>query len=243
MLPVSKIPKTCGVPLAAPVIFAARDHTPDRKRARPIVGVVLHTTGSGPGLQAIHKRFPPPDARGDLAYAQRLSGVLDFKGHYLVGLAGGIYQVTALDHIAHHTGGASVKHLRKMQLTDTPSGKVFSAPNASGVKPRADGWAARFPGLTNPLDLAPWQPGPDGNRSANACTVGIDLLEPADGIYPAAQVEALARLLRFLRQDLDLPREAVWDHSELDPYARTNGRGLPWDLSARFPYDQLRALL
>jgi N-acetyl-anhydromuramyl-L-alanine amidase AmpD len=71
----------------------------------------------------------------------------------------------------------------------------------------------------------------------------VDLLEPADGVYPAAQVEALARLLRFLRQDLDLPREGVWDHSELDPYARTNGRGLPWDLSARFPYDQLRALL
>lgn len=243
MLPHTKIPKTCGAALAHPPILAARDHGPDRARTRPIVGVVLHTTGGGPGLQRIHDRFPPPDARGDLAYAQRLSGVLEFKGHYLVGLAGGIYQVTSLDRVAHHTGGGVVKHLRKMTLQDTPHGKVFSAPNSAGVKPRADAWAARFPGLTSPLDLPPWAPAPDGSRSANACTVGVDLLEPADGIYTAAQIDALAHLLRHLRQDLDLPREAVWDHSELDPYSRTNKRGLPWDLSARFPYDRLRALL
>lgn len=242
LLPVEKIPAQITVPLTD-AFFAPPDIAPGRARAVPILGVVLHTTGGGPGLQRIYDRFGQ-DERADRAYAQRLSSVLSFKGHYLVGTTGALYQVAPLNRVAHHTGGSALKALAKMRLEALPKPHNDDAltlgRNAAGARVRGTWFAERFPAAKGPLDLAPWYVQPDGVRSVNRCTVGVDILEPRDGIYPEAQIHTLITLLRHLRQDLKLDRAAVWTHSELDPYSRTNARGEPWDLGARFPWQHVR---
>lgn len=246
MLQPSKIPAKGSAPLAD-TYFNRRDIGPERKRIAPICGVVLHTTGGGPGLQAIYDRFGQ-DERADRAYAQRLSNVLEFKGHYLVGYMGGIYQVVPLDLVAYHTGGSALRHIGSMRpVASTPAQRarigddVCMGRNASGALVKGTWFRDRFPQALSPRDLPPWQPLPDGSRSANGCTVGVDLLEPRGGVYSPAQLTALVKLLRHLRHDLGLPKDAVWTHSELDPYSRTNAKGEPWDLGARFPWAELRA--
>lgn len=247
-LPVPKIPAKITAPLAD-TFFADADTHASRARTVPLLGVVLHTTGGGPGVQRIYDRFGQ-DARADRAYAQRLSSVLSFKGHYLVGTTGQVFQVAPLDRTAHHTGGSAVKALSRMRLEPVPEGAqarfgdtLSLGRNAAGARIKGSWFAARFPRAQGPLDLPPWYAQPDGVRSVNRCTVGVDLLEPRDGIYTDAQISSLVTLLRHLRQDLVLERDAVWTHSELDPYSRTNAKGEPWDLGARFAWADVRAAL
>ncbi len=191
-----------------------------KRRRRTPNSVVLHTTGYGPGLQRIDKKHRT-NAAADLAYADRLDRVLEYKCELLVGRTGGIYELTDWhDYYEYHTG-SSVR--RKMRGDYQPP--IW--------------WRDRFPELSNPMDLPAWK-----NGSPNSDSVGIDLLAPRvrdKAAFKKVQLESVAYAIAKVTTHFGIliTDETVLDHSALDPIGRANKKG-PWDLSSKVDLDAIR---
>src|SRR5205809_2851331 len=74
------------------------------KRKKPVWGVVVHTTGSGPAAMARkHNRW---NCKSPIACALALYGPGGIEGfpHYVIGYDGSIYSVTPEDYVAWHAG-------------------------------------------------------------------------------------------------------------------------------------------
>jgi len=187
-----------------------------------INSVIIHTTGFGPGLKRINDLN-----KGDLAaigntYAHRMANILKYKGHFLIDHVGVIYQFIDLKEVAWHTGSGKRKALSK------------SSP--------PEWWSARWPKLKFPTELPSWC-----KKSPNKVSVGIDLLAHGNGSlvpeYTKAQYESLAKLIKALCTDLDIPidRENIVGHEDVDPISRGNKRA-GWDPGV-FDYDGLLSLI
>lgn len=182
--------------------------------------IIVHTTGYGVGLKRLHKKFKTLEAI-DEAYANRMARILKYKGHFLIGYTGTIYQFLPLNEEAWHTGSGKRNALRK-----------FSKRPAKWWRER---WAGKVDG---PMKHVCWQPDNNGRISVNARTIGIDLLAhgPVLPGYTDSQYKSLDKLTRALCVDLKLPfdRLRVLGHEDVHPIDR-NG----WDPGKKFVWERL----
>ncbi len=70
--------------------------------------------------------------------------------------------------------------------------------------------------LVNPVDRA-WHAGksqmPDGRENVNDFSIGIELISPAEGDYPAKQLAALNSLIKLLRDQF--PIKSILGHQDV----------------------------
>jgi len=199
-----------------------QDPDPDLspKRRRKVEQVkcgILHTTGYGPGVKRLDKSDLSP-AEIDLAYAQRMANILEYKGHLFIGRTGGVWQMMPLSYVGYHTGSSK-------------RGKYKSA---AWLKVRGKDmawWQERFPSLRGPLDLPAWE-----KNSPNKVAWGIDFLAPKPGEpYTDEQyrsgAKVVVRCARICGHHINDWR--ITTHSDVHPLDRTNKFG-PWDLGKRW---------
>jgi hypothetical protein len=187
------------------------------RRTRPIVGMVVHTTGSGPAEWA--KTHPGVTALSDAIdfYLNRgrWAGKGDGFPHYVIGYDGTIHLICPETHIAWHAGWK--KGRARWDGWSAP-------PWWAGV------WNAR--GASTPADLIP-----PGAGSPNDAHIGVELLGSESGReFTPAQYDALARLVAdvFRRNGLTLsqpPNRQLLGHEDVEPILRAN-RGGGWDPGA-----------
>lgn len=192
------------------------------KKRRPVEQVtcgVLHTTGYGPGVKRLDKSDLSPEDI-DLAYAQRLANLLEYKGHLFIGRTGGVWQMMPLAFVGYHTGSGK----RRKYKSDAWK-RVKNKPMAW--------WAERFKshGLKSPLDFPAW-----AKNSPNKVSWGIDFLAPKpNDTYTEAQYRSGAKVVvqcaRICSHPIDDLHIAT--HSDIHPLDRTNKYG-PWDLGNRW---------
>tara|TARA_R110000824_G_scaffold7271_7_gene32861 strand:+ start:601 stop:1386 length:786 start_codon:yes stop_codon:yes gene_type:complete len=207
---------------AAAELFPSKTDKGSQRSLSKINSIIIHTTGYGAGLRRI-KEFNEGDlATIGSAYARRMAGVLKYKGHFLIDHVGVIYHLIPLDEVAWHTGSSKRRKLKTEKLHGW--------------------WTRRWKNLDNPTKLPSWK----GN-SPNKVSVGIDLLAHGNGAivkgYTDAQYESLARLVKALCADLDIPieRKYIVGHEDVDPISRGNKtRG--WD-PGKFDYGRLLSLV
>ena len=202
-------------------------------RRKDVLAVVIHTTGSGIVGKALKKDVDPLDYAAEY-YARKNS----YASHYLVGYDGTVVGTVPENLVAYHAGVSKgrrsiyrqgrerwPRHVKKgRELVDT--GKS---------QPRYDDWLERWPDLDSPLDLLP-------GRSVNAQTIGVDFLAPLPGErHPQEQVMWVRALVMDLVEryklgtvsgsmvdELDIPKEVVLRHADVDPLSRSSARG-GWD--------------
>ena len=207
---------------AADELFPSKTDKGQRRSLAKINSIIIHTTGYGAGLKRIKEHN-----EGDLAtigsvYAKRMAGILKYKGHFLVDHVGVAYHLIPLGEVAWHTGSSKRRKLKTEKLYGW--------------------WSRRWKNLDNPTKLPSWK----GN-SPNKVSVGIDLLAHGNGAitegYTDAQYESLAKLVKALCEDLDIPmeREYIVGHEDVDPLSRGN-RVKGWD-PGKFDYDRLLSLV
>tara|TARA_Y100000310_G_scaffold300835_1_gene336817 strand:+ start:1594 stop:2367 length:774 start_codon:yes stop_codon:yes gene_type:complete len=206
---------------AADKLLPSKTDKGQKRSLSKINSIIVHTTGYGVGLKRIKERN-----EGDLVaigsvYAKRMAGILKYKGHFLIDHVGVIYHLIPLGEVAWHTGSG----IRKKLKTEKPRGW----------------WARRWKNLDNPTKLPSWK-----ENSPNKVSVGIDLLAHGNGAivkgYTDAQYESLARLVKALCEDLDIPveREYIVGHEDVDPISRGNKKA-GWD-PGKFDYNKLLSL-
>lgn len=204
-----------------------QDRARDRLRdVADVVGCVMHTTGYGPGVEALDKRLGRDEAVTGHTFAVRQASVLDYKPHFLIGRDGAVYQIYYLAYAAPHTGsGHRASYMRSgwAQTMATPARNLAW-------------WHERFPSLSSPLDLPFWR---QHQHGINGRSWGLDLLAPRPGeAYTGAQVTAAAQLIAHVAHSLGHPvgNMHVLDHSSVNPIDRSNAHGA-WDLGGAFPWD------
>jgi len=205
------------------------DLAPKRLRHyEQVICIVLHTTGYGTGLGALDDKYLD-QLRVDLEYARRLHRILKYKGSFLVGRTGAVFQMAPLCFTSWHSSSAQVSQLEV---------------GAQLMKNR-QWWFDANPGLDTPLDLPAWRPIKKA-ASINTRSVGIDFLAPKPGdVYFEEQIRSGARLVAELCTMLDIPNDTrhVTDHSTVHPGDLPAGRGKPsgpWDFDSRFPWTRFR---
>lgn len=205
-----------------------QDRGRDRLRdVRDIAGCILHTTGYGPGVEALDKRHGSDEATIGHAFAVRQASVLDYKPHFLIGRDGAVYQILPLGLVAFHTGSG---HRAAYMRPGWAQAQATPARNLSW-------WHERFPSLSSPLDLPFWRQHAHG---INGRSWGLDFLAPRPGeTYTYAQVHSAAKLVAYVAHSLGHPvgNMHVLDHSSVNPIDRSNAHGA-WDLGESFPWDR-----
>lgn len=178
---------------------------------------VLHTTGYGPGVQRLDQSDLSPD-QVDLAYAQRLANILEYKCHLFIGRTGAVYQMAPIGFTAYHTG--------------SKGSQAYKSDAWKKRKNKPMGWwLKRFGKLKSPLDFPHW-----ANGSPNRVSWGIDLLAPRKGEdYTWNQLRSTAECVVLLAEICGHPLDQfhVATHSDVHPLDRTNKWG-PWDLGPRW---------
>lgn len=206
-------------PLATRAAHLALGHG----RRQRVVGLAVHTTGSGVLDHA-------DDAHEDpIAWTVRYYGGAPFHPHYVGGWRGELVAVCDEDAIAYHVG------------LDADRGDVALLRAGGGWDtriPRADLWRAAWAplGVRAPADLMTY----GGRVSANAFFLGLELipLRPAaraGGLwFSPEQHELVARLAAdvFARYALAPSRRALLGHEDLNPLDRWDAGG-GWDPGAR----------
>ncbi len=172
-----------------------------------INSIIIHTTGYGAGLKRIKNNNNTVDKIGE-AYAKRMANVLKYKGHFLIDHTGKIWQFLPVTEVAWHTGSGKRKLLQSEKLYEW--------------------WTERWPDLKNPISLPVWKGSPNVN------SVGIDLLAHGNGAitsaYTQAQYKSLAKLIKSLCDNLEIPleRKYILGHEDVDPISRGSKKG-GWD--------------
>lgn len=208
------------------------DIDPARRRSgSAITACVIHTTGFGEGVARLWAKHKPDLEAFDRAYLERLANVLIYKATFGIGYSGLVSQNAPLGYVTHHSTSS---HAQAYQRAD------WTRRNANGGRADFAWWTQRFAPRSNPTDLPAWGELP--SRSINLHTWSIDVVEPPPGMpYPEAQIEAAARVIAQVHTDLRLPITAAYvtTHSEVNPYDRSSPKGVPWDLSSRWPQDRV----
>lgn len=167
-----------------------REH---RLRDRPgltLEAIVIHTTGIG-----IYRRDDPLEWVLDYYTRQALTP------HFVVATDGRVYQVAPLEARANHVGMSLAERLS--YRTGRWRRKI----------PRvAEHWDRAWPLRRSPLDLLP------GQRSVNACTIGIEVIPRPSREFTVASYIALDELVRTLQTRLGV-REC-YGHEDLNPLRR-----------------------
>ena len=207
------------------------DLSPDRVRdAETIVGIINHTTGYGVGLRRLDQRHGEDARTIDGAYARRMASILTYKATFMIGRTGLLFQFAPLKYRTHHTGGGKQKRLA-----------AYRADVCDDIPEHEQWWHLRYPYPPGVLDLPVWAPLPNGKRSPNTRSVGIDWLAPRPGeSYTVEQYATGARLIAFLCDGLNIPADPlhVNDHSAVHPIDRSRN-GKPWDFDSRFDWPGL----
>jgi N-acetyl-anhydromuramyl-L-alanine amidase AmpD len=207
---------------AADELFPSKTDKGSTRTLSKINSIIIHTTGYGVGLKRINERNTDELATIGSVYAKRMSSVLKYKGHFLIDHVGIVYHFIPLDEVAWHTGSSKRNKLKKE--------KPF------------DWWALRWKEMGYPTELPSWE----GN-SPNKVSVGIDLLAHGNGAivsgYTDKQYESLARLIKALCADLEIPvdRKYIVGHEDVDPISRGSKKA-GWD-PGKFDYDRLLSLI
>lgn len=210
-----------------------------KKRPRPASAIVVHTTGSGPALRVVHKRFkawrakwpqfaetPFQAAKWTYMYAMR-SGP-----HYLVGQGGEVVQHAREDMAAWHVGSRG--------------GRWYRLPGGTWHNKNTRWWRERFPSLSSPTQLARgrlWK-----GWSCNDNSVGIEVAPPVDdprGPWSADAWRALACLVEDIatRHSIPITKHTVISHSEAHPRSRS-AKNRPWDPRPEvWDFNRLKALV
>jgi hypothetical protein len=215
--------KTTIAPWATP-LWQVPDPDLSPKRARPVEQVtcgVLHTTGYGPGVERLDESDLSPEEI-DLAYAQRLANVLEYKGHLFIGRTGGVWTMMPLAFVGYHTGSG-----KKQQYKTGRWLKHKSKPMAW--------WRERFEDYDTPLDFPAWAKG-----SPNKVSWGVDFLAPKpNDTYTDAQYRSGAKVAVLCATICGHPIDDrhITTHSDVHPLDRTNKWG-PWDLGTRWDRDR-----
>ena len=182
-----------------------------------ILGCALHTTGYGEGLNRLDEKYSE-DAEVDMAYADRMDTVLKYKGNYLIGRTGLIFELIPCTHFGYHTGG---KYLKRLRVEEPP-----------------EWWQNRYQDHTFAGDLLLWSKG-----SVNRSSIGIDFLARRGGGpgFSEIQLSSAENLIahRCSMYSLDIDDQTVIDHSSLDWISRATKYG-PWDLPDSFDIIKLR---
>jgi hypothetical protein len=186
------------------------------RRVEPVVGYVVHTTGSGP-----LRRFQNTRERRQHRYRSPLDAavrtyqsLMDAGPEVVIGQCGSIVRVSSPDLCPWHVGSTRSEAYRRAGWD---------------VKKACSWWKARWPGLESPADLCDgllWNAG-----SVNEVTRGVEVVPPEDGgAWSEACQRSLARLLRAWRgwDQVELSPTTVLTHSDVHPLLRTR-QGLPWD--------------
>jgi len=182
------------------------------RRRKPVYGLIVHTTGSGPASIA---RSSDGTKRRKLGCTSPVECALAIyaKGegfpHYLIGYDGAVYATCREDHVAWHAGWTK-------RIGGRDRWKRWSAP----------AWWSRVWGVgRTPLDLLP-----PGAASPNSCHLGVELLGGATGgSYTEEQYRALARLVVDVdrRHGLgieDAPSRRLLGHEDVNPLTGDGGR-------------------
>src|SRR5215510_7061214 len=147
------------------------------KRKKPVWGIVIHTTGSGPATIATEKSS---SRRNKWKCKSPIECALAFYAggegfpHYVIDYDGTIYSVSPEDHVDWHAGWTAETGGRARWKRWSPPGW----------------WSSVWGAGKTPLDLIPR----DAN-SPNTRHIGIELLgDRTDRLYTDAQYKALARL-------------------------------------------------
>lgn len=202
-------------------------------RRRPVEQVtcgIMHTTGYGPGVRRLDKSDLSPEDI-DLAYAQRLANMLQYKGHLFIGRLGGIWQMMPLWYRGHHT-------------TSKGHGAYLSDKWKRRKNKPMEWWAPRFANMKSPIELPAWRVlgtkkvrGKKVDiRSPNKVSWGIDFLAPKPkDTYTEAQYRSGAKVVVQCARICSHPIDDlhITTHSDAHPLDRTNKYG-PWDLGTRW---------
>lgn len=217
---VSRAPVSGAVisPLAVVSRFGLRTEARRRTAARPVHGVVVHTTGSGPAEIAAGKKrkvFGACDTPLDCALG--IYAKMDGFAHYVIDYQGLIVATCSEDREAWHAGAnpAAVHYL------DTVGPPAW--------------WKKTWKGVAT----SPWGLLPRG-KSPNDQYLGIELLQTeAGGSYTEAQYRSLAALLLDIERRHGIkfqkpPSRNLLGHEDVNPAPYTEkyqGRSFA-DLSA-----------
>lgn len=202
-------------------------------RRKEVRAVIVHTTGSGIVVKALKKDLDPLDYAA--AYYARKSS---YASHYLVGYDGTVVGTVPEQLVAYHAGvgkgqRSTYKQGRERWPRHIKKGKEIV--DTGKHQSRYDDWLSRWPDLGSPLDLLP-------GRSVNEQTIGVDFLAPLPGEkHPKTQVMWVRALVMDIVQrynlgavggsmveELDIPKESVLRHADVDPLSRSTSRG-GWD--------------
>lgn len=202
-------------------------------RRKPVVAVVMHTTGSGIIGKALKANADPLDYAAEY-YARPQS----YASHYLIGYDGTIVGTVPENLVAYHAGVS--KGRRKLYAKGLDHWRRFVAKgrdlvDTGKVLSRYDDWRDRWPELASPLELI------DG-PSSNGVTIGVDLLAPLPGEkHPTTQIMWARALVIDLvdryklgtvtgstTDELEIPKRAILRHADVDPLTRSSKRG-GWD--------------
>lgn len=225
-------------PFAVPSRFGYR--TSGGRRQRPVYGIVVHTTGSGPATNAGKNATAGRGCQTaiDCALQYYRNGGGGFP-HYVIDFDGTLHATCPESHIAWHAGWTAKAGGRGRW-------KNFAPPS----------WWARVWGATKtPLDLIP-----PGAASPNSQHLGIEILGSArSGPYTDPQYSALARLVADIdrRHGLGLdraPSTRLLGHEDVNPLTSEGGRANAkggWDpgahrvegVSPRFSWSRLWSLI
>lgn len=214
--------------------------------SRVVHAIVIHTTGYGPIRRHLAKpaRFKTPFDAAIFIYQK----LMDASAHYVVSQRGEVAQTVPEACPAWHVGGAK--------------SRAYWRRSWGLLSKRYRWWGRIFPGLASPRDLAGgllWAPyrvkvplikrlrylRSWGKGSANANTIGIEVVPPVDSKqWTITALTEVAELVRDIaeRNDIEIRQDTVISHSEAHPLARTNKKGQPWDPDAKNMF-RLRSLL
>jgi hypothetical protein len=204
-----------------------------RKRTRPAVAYILHTTGVGPYRRVRSGQFKTILEAVLHVYAK----IMKASPHVVIAPDGTIAEVTPHDLCAWHVGGKGAKAYRKINW----------------ATPRIRWWRSRFFEYQSPFEFCDgklWQPYDNVKQyrvkdkirswwymkgaSCNANTRGIEFIPPdpkkAGAAITLEQLDSAAKVLRYWSHldGIPLNRETIFTHSEVHPLSRTNKFG-PWD--------------
>ena len=206
------------------------------KRKKPVWGIVVHTTGSGPAAMAGKPNRWNCKSAIDCALALYGTGGMEGFPHYVISYDGTIYAVAPENYIAWHAGWTK-------EIGGRAAWARWSAPAW---------WSSVWGSGRTPLNLVPKDAG-----SPNTRHIGIELLGgPSGWGFTEAQYRSLARLVTDIekRHGLNLgepPNPRLLGHEDVNPLTTKGGRADAhggWDPGAhrepsRFSWKRLGGLM
>jgi hypothetical protein len=229
---------TSSTPITSPLAIKSPRgwRTSGGKRKKPVWGIVVHTTGSGPATCAGKPNRWICKSAIDCALALYGPGGMEGFPHYVIGYDGSIYSAAPENYVAWHAGWT--------KETGGRAGWAHWSPPTW--------WSSVWGSGRTPLDLIPKDAG-----SPNSRHIGIELLGgPSGGGYTEAQYRSLARLVTDIerRHALNLgepPNSRLLGHEDVNPLTTKGGRADArggWDPGAhreppRFSWKRLGDLM